>query len=100
MDGWLQTVFEQLRSQRLQSEVSEPPGFVGELRPYQRRGVGWLLYLRLLGLGACLADDMGLGKTVQAIAMLLHERAPKRRRDSMPTRTAHLPHQRGGQLAP
>ena len=75
VDGWLQTVFEQLRNQRLQSEVSEPPGFVGELRPYQRRGVGWLLYLRMLGLGACLADDMGLGKTIQAIAMLLHERA-------------------------
>jgi SNF2 family DNA or RNA helicase len=74
VDGWLQTVFEQLRSQRLQSDVGEPAGFVGELRPYQRRGVGWLLYLRMLGLGACLADDMGLGKTVQAIAMLLHER--------------------------
>jgi hypothetical protein len=52
--------------------VGRTGGFVGELRPYQRRGVGWLVYLRRLGLGACLADDMGLGKTVQAIAMLLH----------------------------
>ena len=58
------------------------PGFVGELRPYQRRGLGWLVYLRRLGLGACLADDMGLGKTVQAIAMLLHERAESAPRSS------------------
>ena len=58
--------------------ATEPPGFVGELRPYQRRGVGWLAYLRRLGLGACLADDMGLGKTIQAIALLLHMRAESR----------------------
>jgi SNF2 family DNA or RNA helicase len=74
VDGWLRLVLDQLRTQKQVAELSEPPGFVGELRPYQRRGVGWLAYLRRLGLGACLADDMGLGKTVQAIAMLLHER--------------------------
>ena len=74
VDGWLRVVLEQLRTQKLVAELDEPPGFVGELRPYQRRGLGWLVYLRRLGLGACLADDMGLGKTVQAIAMLLHER--------------------------
>jgi SNF2 family DNA or RNA helicase len=77
VDGWLRGVLEQLRTQKLLSELPEPAGFVGELRPYQRRGLGWLVYLRRLGLGACLADDMGLGKTVQAIAMLLHERAEK-----------------------
>ena len=74
VDGWLRTVLEHLRSQKHVDEVGEPAGFVGELRPYQRRGVGWLIYLRRLGLGACLADDMGLGKTIQAIAMLLYER--------------------------
>ncbi len=42
--------------------ASEPPGFVGKLRPYQKRGVGWLRFLDHLGVGACLADDMGLGK--------------------------------------
>ena len=45
------------------SEEHEPAGFVGELRPYQRRGLGWLRFLERLGLGGCLADDMGLGKT-------------------------------------
>jgi non-specific serine/threonine protein kinase len=48
-----------------------PPDFVGELRPYQQRGLGWLVFLGRLGLGACLADDMGLGKTAQMIAALL-----------------------------
>ncbi len=48
-----------------------PPDFVGELRPYQQRGLGWLVFLGRLGLGACLADDMGLGKTAQLIAALL-----------------------------
>ena len=49
----------------------DPPGFVGELRPYQRRGVAWLHGMGDLGLGAVLADDMGLGKTIQLIAYLL-----------------------------
>ena len=51
--------------------VTEPDGFVGQLRPYQARGVSWLTFLEQWGLGACLADDMGLGKTVQLIAFLL-----------------------------
>ena len=75
VDGWLREVLDHLRSQKVVAELAEPDNFVGELRPYQRRGVGWLVYLRRLGLGACLADDMGLGKTVQAIALLLHARA-------------------------
>ena len=48
-----------------------PPGFVGELRPYQAVGLGWLRFLDELDVGGCLADDMGLGKTVQMIALLL-----------------------------
>jgi len=48
----------------------EPPGFRGELRPYQRQTLGWFEFLRELGLGGCLADDMGLGKTVQVLALL------------------------------
>ena len=51
--------------------VPTPAGFDGQLRPYQERGVGWLVFLGRLGLGACLADDMGLGKTAQVIATML-----------------------------
>ncbi|MGH7150634.1 MAG: DEAD/DEAH box helicase, partial [Planctomycetota bacterium] len=52
-------------------EVAVPAGLKAELRPYQRRGLSWLSFLRRLGLGALLADDMGLGKTVEVIAALL-----------------------------
>jgi hypothetical protein len=45
-------------------------GFVGELRPYQKDGLGWIHFLRQFSFGGCLADDMGLGKTVQVLALL------------------------------
>lgn len=45
-----------------------PEEFLGTLRPYQQNGVDWLLFLRSVAFGACLADDMGLGKTIQMIA--------------------------------
>ena len=52
-------------------EPADPPkGFQGELREYQREGLGWLRFLRKFGFGGCLADDMGLGKTVQVLAHL------------------------------
>ena len=73
-DGWLGAALERLRGIEPVEDIKEPEGFVGKLRPYQRRGVGWLSFLRRLGLGACLADDMGLGKTIQAIALFLHSR--------------------------
>ncbi|RME60539.1 MAG: DEAD/DEAH box helicase, partial [Caldilineae bacterium] len=75
VSGWLEEALARLRGVDGPGEIQEPPGFVGTLRPYQRRGVGWLWYLRTLGMGACLADDMGLGKTVEAIALLLHARS-------------------------
>jgi superfamily II DNA or RNA helicase len=52
----------------------EPRGFSGQLRDYQKDGLGWLHFLRDFRLGGCLADDMGLGKTVQALALLQSRR--------------------------
>jgi superfamily II DNA or RNA helicase len=52
-----------------------PPGLTALLRPYQRRGLGWLAAMTDSGLGGCLADDMGLGKTVQLIALHLHRQS-------------------------
>jgi hypothetical protein len=50
---------------------ADPPAtFTGELRPYQRDGLGWFDFLQRFGFGGCLADDMGLGKTVQVLALL------------------------------
>ncbi|HWE04267.1 MAG TPA: DEAD/DEAH box helicase [Tepidisphaeraceae bacterium] len=78
-------LFEQAR-QRLRDfsgvhSAEAPATFVGELRPYQREGLGWLEFLRHFSFGGCLADDMGLGKTVQVLALLEERRllraAPK-----------------------
>jgi len=56
-------------------EPADPPkGFVGELRDYQKEGLGWLRFIRRFGFGGCLADDMGLGKTVQVLALLAGKR--------------------------
>ncbi|SIT69376.1 DEAD/DEAH box helicase [Edaphobacillus lindanitolerans] len=49
-----------------------PAGLHATLRPYQKDGFDWLVFMRENGFGAILADDMGLGKTVQLIAYLLH----------------------------
>lgn len=66
--------FEQLR-ERIHgfsgiSAATQPEGFLGELRGYQREGVGWLKFLEEFSFGGCLADDMGLGKTIQMLAFL------------------------------
>ncbi|MEO7793654.1 MAG: DEAD/DEAH box helicase [Thermoanaerobaculia bacterium] len=60
--------------------IDAPKGFRGELRGYQREGLGWLLFLERFGFGGCLADDMGLGKTVQILALLAGRRARRARR--------------------
>jgi superfamily II DNA or RNA helicase len=57
--------------------VDAPAGFQGELRAYQREGLGWMHFLRKFGMGGCLADDMGLGKTIQVLAMLDERRAAR-----------------------
>lgn len=72
-ESWVADLLDQMPSRRLE-ELTQPPTFVGTLRPYQLRGMEWLVFLQRLGIGACLADDMGLGKTIQFIALMLHER--------------------------
>jgi len=61
---------EQLDAFRGVKALAAPAGFQGELRPYQREGLGWLDYICRFGLGGILADDMGLGKTIQVLALL------------------------------
>ncbi|MBK8014730.1 MAG: DEAD/DEAH box helicase [Deltaproteobacteria bacterium] len=60
--------------------VSEPEGFNGKLREYQRQGLGWMQFLEMFRFGGCLADDMGLGKTVQVTALLAGRHLATRRR--------------------
>lgn len=70
-----------------------PPELRADLRSYQAAGWRWLVMLRDLGLGACLADQMGLGKTVQVLAVLADTH---RHHDAFPSLvvapTSVLPH--------
>ena len=52
------------------SLVTQPEGFVGELRTYQAEALAWIGFLDAAGLGGCLALDMGLGKTPTVLAHL------------------------------
>ncbi len=70
--GVLQELINNLTDNKSVAAIDNIPGFNGQLRPYQAKGVGWLAFLETWGLGACLADDMGLGKTIQLIAFLLN----------------------------
>jgi SNF2 family DNA or RNA helicase len=65
---------ERLRAFQGIAPATQPAGFRGELRSYQREGLAWLNFLQELGFGGCLADDMGLGKTAQVLALLEQRR--------------------------
>ncbi len=61
---------ESLRDFNGMDEAEVPSRFKGSLRPYQKAGFDWLIFLNSYRFGGCLADDMGLGKTVQTLAFL------------------------------
>jgi superfamily II DNA or RNA helicase len=79
---------ERLRSFEGIQPRDEPASFVGELRPYQRAGLGWLHFLDEFGFGGCLADDMGLGKTVQILALLEERRQARKGKRARKSRGA------------
>ncbi len=74
-ESWVRSLLAGLPDERL-AEVTESADFNGELRHYQRRGLGWLQFLARVGLGGCLADDMGLGKTATTLAHLIERPGP------------------------
>ncbi|RRR78620.1 MAG: DEAD/DEAH box helicase [Candidatus Viridilinea halotolerans] len=76
-DGALGNLLRNLVAFEQIEPIPQPDTFVGQLRPYQQRGLAWLSFMQRLGLGACLADDMGLGKSPQTIALLLHDYAQR-----------------------
>jgi superfamily II DNA or RNA helicase len=66
--GWREKVAMQTGEAEL---ICPPLGNLEKvLRPYQKRGVAWLAFLRENGFGGILADEMGLGKTLQTLAFL------------------------------
>jgi superfamily II DNA or RNA helicase len=72
VEGPLTGLADRLRRADPERELPEPDGLEAVLRPYQRRGLAWMVEMASLGVGGCLADDMGLGKTIQLIALHLH----------------------------
>ncbi len=77
-DDEARELIERLRDLEGIPEVSPPTDLKAELRPYQRRGLNWLQFLREFRFGGILADDMGLGKTLQVLAHLLLEKTSGR----------------------
>ena len=73
-DGWLGDLLSGAAEHRLRP-ATEPAGFVGTLRRYQRRGLAWLQFLQRTGFGGVLADDMGLGKTATTLALIADDPA-------------------------
>jgi superfamily II DNA or RNA helicase len=71
--GWLGELLSGQAEHRLAPVELDAGAFVGQLRPYQSRGLAWLDFLRRAAMGGILADDMGLGKTIQLLALLAHD---------------------------
>ena len=79
-DDAFSTVRKSLESFEGIKPIEPTPMFKGELRPYQKEGLGWLDYLEEFQFGGVLADDMGLGKTVQVLAQLARWRETGKRK--------------------
>ena len=69
IDETFRRVREQIRAFDGVKPIEPATKFDGIMRSYQKRGLGWLGFLRQFGMGGILADDMGLGKTIQVLAM-------------------------------
>ena len=69
------TLFGKLADVSEVPSVAKPRTLKATLRPYQKEGFSWLVFLHGLNSGGVLADDMGLGKTIQTIALLLWAKA-------------------------
>jgi superfamily II DNA or RNA helicase len=79
----VKSIFGKLEDLGQVESIAKPRGLKASLRPYQKDGYSWLVFLHNLSTGGILADDMGLGKTVQAIALLLWVKAKEDRKISL-----------------
>jgi len=84
-------VRDELREFQGVEPAAQPAGFVGQLRDYQREGLGWIEFLRRFGFGGCLADDMGVGKTAQVLALFEARRAQRDAGEAIPPSLVVVP---------
>ncbi len=70
MDGYVKTFLDESQNGKPIIPVTIPARLEKILRPYQKRGVEWGMFLRKYHFGGILADDMGLGKTLQALTLI------------------------------
>ena len=75
----VKSIFGKLEDLGQIESIAKPRTLQANLRPYQKDGFSWLVFLHNLGTGGILADDMGLGKTLQCIALLLWAKAKQGR---------------------
>ena len=63
-----------LQAHGVTEQINEQPNMLvgGTLKPYQVKGLEWLISLYNNNLNGILADEMGLGKTIQTIAMIAY----------------------------
>ena len=72
-------LFKQFEDLSAIEQVAKPRNLKATLRPYQREGFSWLVFLHNTKTGGILADDMGLGKTLQTISLLLWAKAKEKK---------------------
>ncbi|MEI7512639.1 MAG: DEAD/DEAH box helicase [Candidatus Uhrbacteria bacterium] len=76
MDEGFETFLREIKSGKPIEPVTLPPSLETILRPYQKDGVAWTIFLQKYGFGGILADEMGLGKTLEVLAFLAVTRKP------------------------
>ncbi len=85
MDRRIKTFLEETQAGKPIGKITLPSSLASVLRPYQKRGVEWGMFLRKHGFGGILADEMGLGKTLQVLALLSTDTGSARRRKRLPS---------------
>ena len=76
MDEGFETFLREVKTGQPIEKIAFPPHLDTVLRPYQKEGVAWIMFLRKYGFGGILADEMGLGKTLEVLAFLSVTRKP------------------------